>query len=343
MAVERGRRVRDPHARSAAGSGSIRASGPRTRPDRRSRRWRGSSTGTGGGGRRPCCGIRAIVRPRQLVAPALVVGSAQRKASSESWPPTAALVLGRAAVRVRTRTRRGPWRWPSPCPSCTSRGGSDSCSGSSSPQPETRNRPMNDVHASVVTWRYPWNRCPSDARIFVAGHRGLVGSAVLRRLEAAGYTNVLTATPRTARLARPGRGQPLVPGEPTRVRVPRRRHRRRHHGELHPAGGVPLRQHDDPRHGRAREPPLRRDQAALPGQLVHLPAPREPADHRGGAADRRAGADERAVRDRQDRRASSCASRTAVSTAATSSPRCRRTSTARTTTSISSRATCCRR
>jgi GDP-L-fucose synthase len=33
-----------------------------------------------------------------------------------------------------------------------------------------------------------------DARIFVAGHRGLVGSAVLRRLEAEGFRNVLTAT-----------------------------------------------------------------------------------------------------------------------------------------------------
>ena len=33
-----------------------------------------------------------------------------------------------------------------------------------------------------------------DARIYVAGHAGLVGSAVVRRLEQAGYTNVLTAT-----------------------------------------------------------------------------------------------------------------------------------------------------
>jgi GDP-L-fucose synthase len=33
-----------------------------------------------------------------------------------------------------------------------------------------------------------------DARIFVAGHGGLVGSAVLRRLERGGYTHVLTAT-----------------------------------------------------------------------------------------------------------------------------------------------------
>lgn len=33
-----------------------------------------------------------------------------------------------------------------------------------------------------------------DARIFVAGHRGLVGSAILRRLSTGGYRNVLTAT-----------------------------------------------------------------------------------------------------------------------------------------------------
>jgi GDP-L-fucose synthase len=34
---------------------------------------------------------------------------------------------------------------------------------------------------------------PPDARIFVAGHRGLVGSAIVRRLRAAGCTNLLTA------------------------------------------------------------------------------------------------------------------------------------------------------
>jgi GDP-L-fucose synthase len=32
------------------------------------------------------------------------------------------------------------------------------------------------------------------ARIYVAGHRGMVGSALVRRLETAGYTNVLTRT-----------------------------------------------------------------------------------------------------------------------------------------------------
>lgn len=33
-----------------------------------------------------------------------------------------------------------------------------------------------------------------DARIYVAGHRGLVGSAIVRRLEAEGFTNILTAS-----------------------------------------------------------------------------------------------------------------------------------------------------
>ena len=31
-----------------------------------------------------------------------------------------------------------------------------------------------------------------NAKIFVAGHRGMVGSALVRRLQAAGYTNVIT-------------------------------------------------------------------------------------------------------------------------------------------------------
>ena len=34
----------------------------------------------------------------------------------------------------------------------------------------------------------------ADSRIYVAGHAGLVGSAIVRRLEGAGYTNILTAS-----------------------------------------------------------------------------------------------------------------------------------------------------
>lgn len=40
----------------------------------------------------------------------------------------------------------------------------------------------------------PSRPVPKDARIFVAGHRGLVGSAIVRRLEVEGFTNVLLAT-----------------------------------------------------------------------------------------------------------------------------------------------------
>src|SRR4029078_9242449 len=36
-------------------------------------------------------------------------------------------------------------------------------------------------------------RMNKDSRIYVAGHAGLVGSAVMRRLEAEGFTNILTA------------------------------------------------------------------------------------------------------------------------------------------------------
>jgi GDP-L-fucose synthase len=35
---------------------------------------------------------------------------------------------------------------------------------------------------------------PTDARIFVAGHGGLVGSAIVRRLEGEGFSNILVAT-----------------------------------------------------------------------------------------------------------------------------------------------------
>src|SRR4051794_11937880 len=33
-----------------------------------------------------------------------------------------------------------------------------------------------------------------DARIYIAGHRGLVGSAIMRCLQATGYTNIITQT-----------------------------------------------------------------------------------------------------------------------------------------------------
>lgn len=41
---------------------------------------------------------------------------------------------------------------------------------------------------------YTYRRMAPDARVYVAGHRGLVGSALMRRLEAAGYENLITRT-----------------------------------------------------------------------------------------------------------------------------------------------------
>jgi len=44
----------------------------------------------------------------------------------------------------------------------------------------------------------------SDSRIYVAGHNGLVGSAILRRLMAGGYSNIITRTSRELDLTRQG-------------------------------------------------------------------------------------------------------------------------------------------
>ena len=33
-----------------------------------------------------------------------------------------------------------------------------------------------------------------DSKIYVAGHRGMVGSAIVRELERQGYTNIVTRT-----------------------------------------------------------------------------------------------------------------------------------------------------
>lgn len=38
------------------------------------------------------------------------------------------------------------------------------------------------------------NTVNKEKRVFVAGHRGMVGSAIVRRLSAPGYSNILTAT-----------------------------------------------------------------------------------------------------------------------------------------------------
>jgi GDP-L-fucose synthase len=51
-----------------------------------------------------------------------------------------------------------------------------------------------------------------SARIFVAGHRGLIGLAVLRRLRAAGCTNLLTASRQELDLRNHHDGRMSAPG-----------------------------------------------------------------------------------------------------------------------------------
>ena len=41
-----------------------------------------------------------------------------------------------------------------------------------------------------------------NAKIYVAGHRGMVGSAIVRELERQGYTNIITRTHRELDLCR---------------------------------------------------------------------------------------------------------------------------------------------
>ena len=41
-----------------------------------------------------------------------------------------------------------------------------------------------------------------DAKIYVAGHRGMVGSAIVRELRRQGYTNIITRTHRELDLTR---------------------------------------------------------------------------------------------------------------------------------------------
>ena len=46
-----------------------------------------------------------------------------------------------------------------------------------------------------------------DAKIYVAGHRGMVGSAIVRALEKAGYHNIVTRTHRELDLCRQQAGE----------------------------------------------------------------------------------------------------------------------------------------
>ena len=66
-----------------------------------------------------------------------------------------------------------------------------------------------------------------DAKIYVAGHRGMVGSAIVRQLEKEGYHNIITRTHKELNLCRQ---------EEAGVCIPRSGKSRRYHGEQRSAG-----------------------------------------------------------------------------------------------------------
>ena len=141
-----------------------------------------------------------------------------------------------------------------------------------------------------------------DARVFVAGHRGLVGSALVRKLEDEGFTNILTATRDELDL----RDQSEVShwfkaNRPEYVFL-----------VAGTVGGILA--------NSTRPAEFIYDNMMIHGTVVHAaheydttkllylgssciyPREADAADHRGRAADRPAGADQRVVCDREDRR-----------------------------------------
>ena len=184
---------------------------------------------------------------------------------------------------------------------------------------------------------------PRDARVFVAGSSGLVGSAVARHLRAAGFTDVVgvrsaqvdlrdaDATARFLDETRPA----VVVDAAARV------------GGI--AANAPSPSSSSTTTCASRPtcstPRTRvgRGAPAAARLVVHLPEVRRPADPRGLAAHRRARAHQRRVRDREDRRDHGRAVLPPRVRPVAGSPRCRPTSTGRATTSTSRSRTCCRR
>ena len=60
-----------------------------------------------------------------------------------------------------------------------------------------------------------------DAKIYVAGHRGMVGSAIVRELNRQGYTNIITRTHQELDLTRQAEVEEFFRGREAGVCVPR--------------------------------------------------------------------------------------------------------------------------
>ena len=141
-----------------------------------------------------------------------------------------------------------------------------------------------------------------NARIFVTGHRGMVGSAIVRRLQAGGYHNLLLRTHAELDLLDQRAVFDFLARAAAAVHLHRRRQGRWHPGQQPVPRRLPVpepghRGQPDPRRASGR-----RAAPDVPGLELHLPA-RLPATDQGGVpADRPAGGHQRALRHCQDRR-----------------------------------------
>ena len=142
----------------------------------------------------------------------------------------------------------------------------------------------------------------SLGRVFVAGHRGMVGSAIVRRLEQGGdATEILTATRDELDLT-DQRATFGWLGAPARRGDHRGRQGRRHLRQRHLPGGLHLPEPRDRDQPDPRLVPGRYPANPVPRLELYLPQDGAPAHARRLFINRTARAHERALRDRQDRR-----------------------------------------
>jgi len=140
---------------------------------------------------------------------------------------------------------------------------------------------------------------PAD-RIFVAGNRGMAGTAICRDLQRAGYTNLLTPSRAELNLEDgPAVQRWFAEHKPTMVVLAAAKVGGIQANNSYPAdftAGEPQNSNECDRNGLA----IRGAAPVVSGQQLHLPEVRRAADQGRGPAQRAAGAHERVVCDRQD-------------------------------------------
>ena len=117
-----------------------------------------------------------------------------------------------------------------------------------------------------------------NAKIYVAGHRGMVGSAIVRELQRQGYTNIITRTHKELDLTRQEAVERFFAEEKARICIPRRSKGGRYHRQPIGIGGLHVREHDigDECHPLGMAQWLQ--EAGVSRFIVHIPAYGTPAD-----------------------------------------------------------------